>query len=63
MGILNIFKKKIPEVEEIKSGKICVADRIMEYVVELVRDKLNIKEQLKEINKIRKLSFEERENA
>ena len=63
MCILNIFKKKITEIEEIKYGKICVGDKIIEHVVDLVRDKQNIKEQLKEINKVRRLSVEEREDA
>jgi len=63
MGIFNIFKKQIPEVEEIESGKIGIADQIIDYALVLIKDKENIKEQLKEINKIRKLSIEKREAA
>ena len=63
MGIFDIFKKAKPEVKEIKTGKTGVADELIDYIISLVADKDNIKEQIKEINKIGKLSSEERKSA
>jgi len=63
MGLFSIFKKRVPEIEAIPSGKSALADKIIEYVVSLIKDKESIKNDLKEINKARKLSLEEREIA
>ena len=63
MAIFDIFKKSKPEVKEIKTGKTGVADELIEYIASLVADKGSIKEQIKEINKIGKLSAEERKSA
>ncbi|MCH8003213.1 MAG: HAMP domain-containing histidine kinase [Nanoarchaeota archaeon] len=57
-GIFSIFKKEKPEVKE---TEIRVADGIIDYAVSLIKDKESIKEQLKEIDKIRKLPVDERE--
>jgi len=66
MGIFNIFKKEIPEVKEV-AAKTGAADNIIDYIIGLVKDPENIKEQLKKINeirdKIRKLSVEKRESS
>jgi len=58
MGIFGIFKKEKPEVEE---TEIEVADEIINYAISLIKDKESIKEQLKEIDKIRRLPVDERE--
>ena len=60
MGIFDIFKKEkqVLEVQETKGG---VADELIDYVLGLVEDKESINEQIKEINKIRKLTVEKRE--
>ena len=63
MGLFNLFKKEVPEVEEIKTGETTVADQLIDFVISFVRDKENISVQLKDINKIRKLSVSKRETA
>ena len=62
MGLFSIFKKKIPEVNQIKT-KIGVADDIIDYVIGLVKDKETIIGQLKEINETRKFPVEKRDSS
>ena len=60
MGLFNIFKKPKLEVEQVELG---IADRIIDYLLDLVDNKEDIKEQIKEINRIRRLPVEQREQA
>lgn len=60
MGLFNIFRKPKLEVVHVELG---VADRIIDYLLDLVDDKESIREQIKEINRIRRFPVEQREQA